>query len=350
MYSRRDFLRDAGLLALGSTLINKSNAQTNKRKLRIATWSTYYNSTLYADFTNQTGIAVEAELFESNEAMLAKLMAGGSGFDVIVATNYTIVTYANLGLIQPLPLHKIPNFDEKSIESRLLEPSKINKKTYAIPKAWGTTGYVINTEKLPPSSSWQEFWDLISGKASGHAAVHDYQATTIGNALKYFDYSFNSTDTAELLKAKELLLRAKPHISAINSDSVKAMNAGAWIAMAWTGDGVVMNNKNPAIQYVIGKEGGEIWCDYYIVTTESKNTEEALALINYLQNPANSVKEATIFGYPPVDKRVLSLLPKNILNNKIMFPSEEVMSTLEFGSAVALSDPLRAEILNALKA
>lgn len=349
MYTRRQFLRDAGLLALSSTLFSTSRAANSTRKIRIATWATYYNPTLYKDFTANTGIEVEAELFESNEAMLAKLMSGQANFDVMVATNYTIVTYVNLGLIQPLPLNEIPHFDEDMIEPRLLEPTTIEGKTYAIPKDWGTTGYLIDTSKLPLTTTWKEFWDLIASKASGHAAVHDYQATTIGNALKYFNYSFNSTDTNELLKAKELLLHAKPHISAISSDSVKAMHNGAWLAMAWNGDGVVMNNKNPAIQYIIGKEGGEIWCDYYVLTTESKNPKEAVLFLDYLQMPENSMLSTTVFGYPPADKRVLALLPKSMLNNKIMFPSQDVLSTLEFGTAQAMGDPMRAEILNALK-
>jgi spermidine/putrescine transport system substrate-binding protein len=350
MYSRRDFLRDAGLLTLGGSLLTNGMAADKPRTLRIATWATYYNSNLYKDFTKQTGITVEAEIFESNEAMLGKLIAGDTSFDVMVATSYTLPTYVSLELIQALTIEKLTHFDERNIEQRLLSPTKINGKTYAIPKTWGTTGYVINTAKLPyQPNSWREFWDLINTKASKHATVHDYQATTIGNALKYFGYSFNSTKTNELLKARELLMRAKPHLSAITSDSIKAMRNDAWIAMAWTGDGVVLNRENPDIKYIIGKEGGEVWIDNYVIPTASKNTNDALNFINYLQDPQNSLKDVTVFGYLPVDKRVTALLSADILNNKIMFPSEDLMANLEVCLATTISNPLRAEILSDLK-
>ena len=107
--------------------------------------------------------------------------------------------------------------------------------------------------------------------------VHDYQLTTIGNALKYYGYSFNSNDEKELAEAEKLLLEAKPHLFAINSDYQPSMrNGDAWMSVCWTGDATQLHRDIPEMDYVIGKEGGEIWTDYYAVPKGAPNREAGL--------------------------------------------------------------------------
>jgi spermidine/putrescine transport system substrate-binding protein len=209
-----------------------------------------------------TGVAVEVSVFGSNEEMLAKLQAGGTGWDVFVPTNYTITTYVDLDLIEPLDLSLLPSFNAGAYERRFTEAGEVNGTVYAVPKDWGTTGYVVNTAEVEePMTTWKQFWDLSMDKYSGRTMVHDYQLTTIGNALKYFGYSFNSVDPAELADAEKLLLDAKPHLFAINSDYQPSMrNGDAWMSVAWTGDAKQLNRDIPEIVYVLGREGGEIWC------------------------------------------------------------------------------------------
>ena len=92
--------------------------------------------------------------------------------------------------------------------------------------------------------------------------VHDYQLTTIGNALKYFGYSFNSLDEKELADAEKLLIAVKPHLFGINSDYQPSMrNGDAWMSVCWTDDATQLHRDIPEMQYVLGKEGGEIWTD-----------------------------------------------------------------------------------------
>jgi spermidine/putrescine-binding protein len=190
-------------------------------RVSIATWPNYYNPENYAKFTEMTGAEVQISVFGSNEEMLAKLQAGGTGWDVFVPTNYTISTYVDLDLIQPLDLSRISNFEESAYIPRFIEPGSVNGAVYAVPKNWGTTGFVINRDKLTmPVDSWKAFWDITQAEASGRVMVHDYQLTTIGNALKYFGYSFNSVDPAELADAEKLLIDAKPHLFAIKVDSI----------------------------------------------------------------------------------------------------------------------------------
>ena len=164
-------------------------------RVTLATWPNYHDPANFEAFTALTGANVQVNAFGSNEEMLAKLQAGGTGWDVFVPTNYTISTYQKLGIIEPLDLALLPNFDQATNEARFTHEGTVDGKVYAVPKDWGTTGYIVNTAKVTaPMTSWKQFWDMTRDELSGRVTVHDYQLTTIGNALKYYGYSFNSID------------------------------------------------------------------------------------------------------------------------------------------------------------
>ncbi|GAA4651634.1 spermidine/putrescine ABC transporter substrate-binding protein [Kistimonas scapharcae] len=317
----------------------------------LATWPNYHAQDNFNAFARASGARVHVNVFGSNEEMLAKLQAGGSGWDVFVPTNYTLSTYVDLDLIEPLDLSKLPNFRPGAYEKRFMEPGIIDGKVYAVPKNWGTTGYVLNSKKITSSpSTWKEFWDITMGKGSGRTIVHDYQLTTIGNALKYFGYSFNSVDPNELAQAEELLLKAKPHLFAITSDYQPAMrNGDAWMSMCWTGDASQLSRDMPEMQYVLGTEGGELWSDFYAIPKGAKHRDAAYALINYLLDPSINAQEVLAHGYPSGDRRTDELLPAEMLNDPIMYPAAELLDALEFGAAATLTHPLRAELIARFK-
>jgi spermidine/putrescine transport system substrate-binding protein len=104
------------------------------------------------------------------------------------------------------------------------------------------------------------------------------------------------------------------------------------------------------MQYVIGKEGGEIWSDFYAVPKDAANRKGAYALINFLLDPAVNAKEVAAHGYPTTDSRVEKLLPPAILDSAILYPAKELLTPLEFGAAATLTDPNRAEIMARFKA
>src|SRR5215207_7741066 len=256
--------------------------------LNFTTWPNYFAQENLDAFTAETGVAINVSVFGSNEEMLAKLQAGGTGWDVFVPTNYTISTYVKLGLIDPLDLSKLPNFDPKTNDARFTGEGTVEGKVYAVPKDWGTTGYAVNTKNVKQDmTSWKQFWDLAQTDYSGKVTVHDYQLTTIGNALKYYCYSFNSVDPKELADAEKLLMAVKPHLFAITSDYQPAMrNGDAALAVCWTGDAAQMSRDIPEIKYVIAKEGGEIWTDFFAVPKDAPNKDAAYAFIDFLETPA----------------------------------------------------------------
>jgi len=359
--SRRHFL---GVTGLGLATTVMAGAMPGLRpsraygagsigdKVILATWPNYHDPANFEKFTEMTGAHVQVNVFGSNEEMLAKLQAGGSGWDAFVPTNYTITTYVGEDLIEPLDLAKIPNYEASAFEPRFSDAGTVNGTVYAVPKNWGTTGYAVNTEHTGGRklTSWKDFWDITKAEFSGRTMVHDYQLTTIGNALKYFGYSFNSVDPNELADAEKLLIEVKPHLFAINSDYQPPMrNGDAWMTMCWTGDGKQLHTDIPAIEYVLGTEGGEIWSDYYAVPRGASNREAGYALINFLLDPAVNATEVLAHGYPVADSRTNALLPKELLEDPILYPAQELLSALEFGAAATLTDPNRAELLARFK-
>ncbi|HEX2526484.1 MAG TPA: spermidine/putrescine ABC transporter substrate-binding protein [Geminicoccus sp.] len=358
--SRRHFFGVTGLgtatAVLGTAMpglrSRPAHAADLGSQLALATWPNYHNQANLDQFTADTGVAIQLNAFGSNEEMLAKLQAGGTGWDVLVPTNYTISTYAELGLIEPLDLSKLPNFDPATNEARFMAEGTVDGVVYAVPKNWGTTGFLVNTAKLTkPLTSWKEFWDVAQAEASGRVMVHDYQLTTIGNALIYFGYSFNSVDPKELADAEKLLLDAKPHLFAISSDYQPSIRSeDAWMTVCWTGDATQLRRDMPELSYVLGKEGGEIWSDFFAIPKEAPNKAAAYAFIDFLQTPAINAEEVEAHGYPPIDSRAKALLPQEMVNDPVLYPAADLLSALEFGAAATLTDPNRAEIMARFKA
>lgn len=360
--SRREFLGRTGLgiaaavVATNMPGLLTSTAEAAEQaklgdRLALATWPNYHSQENLDTFAKTTGARVLMSVFGSNEEMLAKLQAGGSGWDVLVPTNYTISTYVGLGLIEPLDLSRIPNFEASAFQQKFMAQGTVDGKVYAVPKNWGTTGMLYDAGKLKNGpASWKEFWAAAQGPASGRTMVHDYQLTAIGNALKSFGYSFNSLDPKELADAEKLLIEVKPHLFAINSDIQPSMRSGdAWLAMSWTGDASQLHRDNAQMQFELGKEGGELWSDFFAIPKSSEHKDAAYAFINYLLDPQHNKLEVLSHGYPSGDKRVDALLPTAMLDDPIMYPAAEALSPLEFGAAATLTSPARAELMARFK-
>ncbi|HUH48627.1 MAG TPA: spermidine/putrescine ABC transporter substrate-binding protein [Mycoplana sp.] len=358
--SRRHFLGVTGLGLATSVLAgampglaSRARAQGNiGDRVVIATWPNYHDPADFEAFKAATGCAVDMNVFGSNEEMLAKLQAGGTGWDVVVATNYTISTYVGEKIIEEIDLSRLPNYDKTATDARFAGPGIIDGKTYAIPRNVGTTGFCLNTADFNGTrpTTWKEFWDLTKGELSGRSIVHDYQLTAIGNALKYFGYSFNSVDPKELEEAEKLLIESKPHLFAITSDYQPPMRSGdATMSMCWTGDATQLHRDIPEIVYILGKEGGEIWTDFFTIPASAPHKDAAYALIDFLLEPNMAAKEAQFHGYATGDSRVDALLPAEMRESEILYPAAELLNALEFGAAVTMTNPQRAEILARFK-
>lgn len=318
-------------------------------KLYITTWPNYHNPRTIEIFTALTGVKVELNPLGSNEEMLAKLLIGATGWDVLVPTNYTFETYGKKGLLEPLDMVRLPHLDTSRYDQKLLANADYpagSKTLYGFNKDWGTTGFTYNKKHVSkPMATWKDFFDLARSDYSGKATIHDYQLTSIGNALVYHGYSFNSVDEKELLKAEELLLNVKPHLFAITSDYQPPMRAeDAWMAMTWTNDGAQLHADIPEIEYVIGSDGGEIWSDFFAVVAGAAHREAAYAFLDFMAVPRVQVFDASFHKAPLVDSAAIALQPADVRSNKIAYPDAAQLTKLEFGTAELLTNEARAAL------
>ncbi|MDQ0421248.1 spermidine/putrescine transport system substrate-binding protein [Peteryoungia aggregata LMG 23059] len=355
--TRRHFLAVTGLgaaaLLFGGarrTSVATSESAPLGKKVSLATWPNYHDPQTFEDFTARYGVEVDVSIIGSNEGTF-KALESGRDWDIIVPTQYAIAPYVQRGMLIPLDLRQLPNFDLRAHSDRFLRPGVKAGAFYAVPKNAGTSGIAYNTRHLDPVTSWRGFFDRAMAEASGRTIVHDYQLTAIGGALVALGHRFNSLDTTELARAEELLMQVRPHLQAIDSDYQPAMRTGeAWMTMCWSNDASQMHRDVPEIAYEIATDGGEIWTDYYAIPTSARNRPAAHALINHLLHPDIAAREHLVHGGTVTDKRVRALLPEEILADDIIHPGKAKLTALEFGLAVVMTDPTRAEIMNRFRA
>jgi spermidine/putrescine transport system substrate-binding protein len=317
--------------------------------LYITTWPNYHNPKTIEIFTKLTGVKVELNPLGSNEEMLAKLLIGGTGWDVLVPTNYTFTTYGDKSLLETLDMAKLPHLKLDTYDPKLLANSEYPKgsgKHLGFNKDWGTTGFTYNKKHVTkPMATWKDFFDLARSDYSGKVTIHDYQLTSIGNALVYHGYSFNSVEENELAKAEQLLIDVKPHLFAITSDYQPPMRAeDAWIAMTWTNDGAQLHNDIPEIEYVIASDGGEIWSDFYAVVAGTAHREAAYAFLDFMAVPKVQAFDAEFHKAPLVDSAGIALQSEAVRSNKISYPDPGSLTKLEFGTAELLTNKARADL------
>ncbi|MFN3831879.1 MAG: PotD/PotF family extracellular solute-binding protein [Allorhizobium sp.] len=355
--TRRHFLGVTGLGAaalllggVGRTSIATSEGSPLGKKVTIATWPNYHDPQTFEDFSARFGVEVDISIIGSNEGMM-KALERGRTWDIIVPTQYAIAPYFHRDMLTPLDLKNLPNFNLNAHADRFLKPGVKAGAIYAVPKNAGTTGIAYNTRHLAPVESWRDFFDVAMTKASGKTIIHDYQLTAIGGALVALGYDFNSVEPEELAKAADLLMAVRPHLLAVDSDYQPAMRTGeAWMTMCWSNDAAQMQRDVKEIDFEIATDGGEIWTDYYAVPATAHNKRAAHALINHLLDPEVAAREHVVHGGTATDSRVRALLPKEILANKIIYPDEAKLTPLQFGLAIAMTDPTRAEIMNRFRA
>jgi spermidine/putrescine transport system substrate-binding protein len=355
--SRRHFLGTTGVAAAVASLAaampelampRHASAAVSGSTLRLATWANYHDPKNFEAFAAETGIAVETEIFTSDDEMLAHLRSGKTGWDVIVAGDCRIEAYVQAGLLQPLETALIPSYQPQHyVDIGYTKPGIVNGRVYGVQKDWGTTGFCIDTGAVPdPVTGWKYFWNLARGRLTRRVTVTTEPLALIGSALKFYGYSFASNDEKELAEAELLLLDAKTHLLAVTDDPQPALRSGeASAAMAGTGDAKQLHKDIPAISYVIGREGGQIWGDYYAMPRGAPHRTAGHALIDFLLTPEHNRDEVLAHGYAVADERVLALLPPEILADPIMFPARELLQPLEFAAAASLTNPRRAQIM-----
>lgn len=359
--SRRGFIAAAGaaaatawLAACGGSQQTTSQAPSLGTKLEgtvnLYNWQDYINPDDVKAFEQQFGQKVTQDFYVSNEALLAKLQAGARGYDVVVPTGYMVEVMIKQGLLFKLAKDHLPNF--KNVDARFTNQPFDPGNQYSMPKDWGTTGYGYRTDLLPPMTSWADFWQMATTKASGKVTILDGDNEVIGSALKLLGYSYNSVDPNELNQAKAKLMELKPHLLSITStEYITLMQSGQSIlSLGWNGDFFAVQTKQPKVVYIVPSEGSELWMDNWSILKTAPDPVAAHAFLNFLMNPHIAAKEISVTYYAQCIAAAKPYIDPSILNNPSIYPSESVIDKLEAQKTIGDGPRLREEIWTEFKA
>jgi putrescine transport system substrate-binding protein len=310
--------------------------------VNVYNWSDYIEPTVLKDFTKETGIKVRYDTFDSNDTLETKLLAGKSGYDVVVPTGFFLERQIKAGVFQKLDKSKLPNLVNvwPEIAQRLAVHDPGNQ--YAVNYMWGTTGIGYNVKKtreiLGPDAKIDS-WDVIFkpeilAKFKG-CGVHllDSSDDILPAALKYLGFDPNSRNESELQKATDLLIKIRPFVRKFHSSEYLNALAGGEICLAvgFSGD-VKQAQKRAAeakngvdIAYAIPKEGAQLWFDTLAIPKDAKNVAQAHAFINYLQKPEVAAKNSNLISYANGNLASQPLIDKEVLDDPTIYPDAETM-------------------------
>lgn len=318
-------------LLIGALLFLVAGALASCGKERITlnvyNWGDYIDESVITLFEKQSGIKVNYDTFSTNEDMYVKIKSGGGNYDLLFPSDYTIKRMINEGMLAKLDFNNIPNYRYIMERFRNLEYDPDNE--YSVPYMWGTIGILYNqTMVTEPVTSWRILWDQ---KYKKQILMLDSQRDSIGITLKMLGYSMNSTDPAELGKAKNALIEQKPLVLAYVGDDVKdKMIAGeAALAVVWSGDAVYMKWENPDLEYALPKEGSNLWFDAMVIPATSKRQKEAEQFINFLCEPEIAFKNTDYIGYSTPHAKAWEMLDPDLQTDPTAYPGDEELSNCE---------------------
>jgi len=332
------------LIALSLTGAIAGFAQAADKSVNVYNWSDYIAEDTNANFEKQTGIKVVYDVFDSNEVLEAKLLSGASGYDVVVPSNQFLAKQIKAGVFQKLDKSKLPNW--KNLNADLMKSLETADpgNQYAFPYLWGTTGIGYNVDKVKAALGVDKIdsWDVIFKpenieklKSCG-VSLLDAPQEIMAAALFYQGLNPNPSSPADVAKAEELLMKIRPSITYFHSSKYISdlANGDICIAVGWSGD--IFQAKSRAeeakngvnVVYVIPKEGAAAFFDMMAIPADAKNTDSALAYLNYILEPKVIAPISDYVAYPNGNAASTPLVAEDIRNNPAIYPSEETMKKL----------------------
>ncbi len=255
-----------------------------EKKLNIYIWSEYLPAEVIEEFARRTGIAVHYDLYDSNEAVLAKLESGVADYDLVVPSDYMVRILIHLKLLRPLDKARLKNLG--NLDPRFMDKGFDPGNAYSLPYVWGTTGYGYDRLKSGrDEDSWAPLFDPAN---KGQILMLDDMRECFAVALKYQGHSLNSTDPAVLKQAADLLKKQKPLVKTYNSgDYENILAAGdVWFAHGYNGQLAKVVAENPKrFGYVLPREGATLWIDSVCLPAGARNVASVYAFLDYLLEP-----------------------------------------------------------------
>lgn len=323
------------------TLASQAHAE---QTVHIYNWSDYIGETTLADFQKETGIKPVYDVFDSNETLEGKLLAGRTGYDVVVPSNHFLGKQIKAGAFQKLDRSQLKHWD--NLDPALLKRLEANDpgNQYAVPYLWGTNGIGYNAEKVKAVlgvdkiDSWSVIFEPENIKKLSQCGVAflDSADEMIPAMLNYLGLNPNSKNPDDYKKAEAKLMEVRPYITYFHSSKYigDLANGDICVAAGFSGDifqaaaRAEEAGKGVEIAYAIPKEGGNLWFDMVAVPADAANAKEAHAFIDYLLRPEVIAKVSDYVGYANPNTKSGEFMNQEVRDDASVYPPQAVLDKL----------------------
>lgn len=312
--------------------------------LNVYNWSDYIDPTVLEDFTRETGIKVNYDVFDSNEVLETKLLAGSTGYDIVVPSASFMERQIKAGVFQKLDKSQLPNLKnlDPEITGRVALHDPGNE--HAVNYLWGTSGVGYNVAKIKermadaPVDSFAMFYDpkVVSKFKDCGVTLLDAPSEIVGTVLIWLGKDANSEKPEDLAAAEKVLMAIRPYVKYVNSSKYieDLANGEVCLSLGWSGD--VLQSRDRAreagkgieIKYLIPKEGAVMFFDMLSIPADAKRPKNAHLFINYLLRPEIAAKNSNFVNYANSNAASWSLVSEAVRNDRGIYPTDEVKAKL----------------------
>ena len=291
-------------------------------------WGEYIDPDVLKIFEEETGIRVVYEEFETNEIMYPKVASGAAAYDLICPSDYMISKMLKNDLLQPINYDHIPNYE--NIDPIYIEQSKgfDPENKYSVPYCWGTVGILYNKSMIEEGDtvdSWEILWDE---KYKDNILMQDSVRDAFMVPEKMLGYDINTVKEEEVRACAEKLIGQKPLVQAYVVDQVrdKMIGGEAALGVIYSGEAIFTQRENEDLEYVIPKEGSNVWIDSWVIPKNARNVENAEKFLDFLCRGDIAYKNFEYITYSTPNKAARELIEdEDIRNSTIAFPTEEML-------------------------
>ena len=308
-------------IALSSFTACGSNSD-DSNKLYVYNWGEYIEPEVLDIFEIDTGSEVIYDEFETNESMYSKISSGASLYDLVCPSDYMISKMIAEDLLQPINWDNIPNRVHIGEEHWEQTAGYDPELQYSLPYTWGTVGILYNTTLV--DEEIDEWADLWNPKYTDEILMQDSVRDSFMVALKMLGYSSNSTNEAELQEAKDALTTQKPIVQAYVMDQVrdKMISGEAAIGVIYSGEALYTQSENPDLEYVVPKEGSNVWQDSWVIPKNARHVANAEKFLDFLCRPDIALMNFEYITYSTPNTSAIELIEdEELRNSEVAFPN-----------------------------
>lgn len=312
--------------------------------VNVFNWSDYIAEGILEEFTARTGIRVNYDVFDSNDTLEARLLAGASGFDVVVPTSDFMQRQIEAGIHQPLNKDLIPNLVHMDPALMSLAAAFDPENRHGVIYMWGTTGIGYNRAAVDARmgegfvvDSWRMIFDpeIVSRFADCGVALLDAPTEILPPAMRFLGLDPTSTAEADFTAAANLIDTVRPHIRYFHSSQYISdlANGDICLAVGWSGDILQAAaraeeaGRGVEVNYAIPVEGAHLWFDMLVIPRDAPNPEAAHAFINFLMDPEIAARNTNYVQFPNANLASKAFIDEAILNNPTIYPTDATIAT-----------------------